>query len=351
MIAESELVEKRMKNKFFKIKNRFVGDKKKVFIVAEIGINHDGNLKKCLKIINQAAKAGADSVKIQTNEVDESYMQNTESYKTFKNKNFSNSELLKLKKYSEKLGVIFFSTPGDIKSLNRLIKIKVPAIKISSGLATNLPLIGESLKKKIPTIISTGFSTKKDLNDLKKFISKFNFKKVAILKCTANYPANPGDLDLNSIDFLKKKFNLPIGYSDHSLGDLAPVIAVSCGAVIIEKHFTLNKSQKGVDHKISLEPKEFELMVKKIRTTERMLGHNTLKIRSEMKKKRKNFLRYLTVKKEIKKGDRFSYDNIGFMRHNKGKLGLEPAYFFDLKNKKSNVNMKKGQIFKKKILQ
>ena len=86
-----------MKNKFFKIKNRFVGDKKKVFIIAEIGINHDGNLKKCLKMINQAAKAGADSVKIQTNEVDESYMQNTESYKMFKNKNFSNSELLKLK--------------------------------------------------------------------------------------------------------------------------------------------------------------------------------------------------------------------------------------------------------------
>lgn len=339
-----------MENKFFKIKNKFVGDKKRVFIVAEIGINHDGNFKKCLKMIKQAAKAGADSVKIQTNEVEESYMQNTESYKTFKNKNFSNSELLKLKKYSEKLGVIFFSTPDDIKSLNRLIKIKVPAIKISSGLATNLPLIGESLKKKIPTIISTGFSTKKDLNDLKKFISKFNFRKVAILKCTANYPANPGDLDLNSIDFLKKKFNLPIGYSDHSLGDLAPLIAVSCGAVIIEKHFTLNKSQKGADHKISLEPKEFELMVKKIRTAERMLGQKVFNIKSKIEKKRKLFIRRLTTRKDIKKGDILSLKNIGFMRHNKGQIGLEPTCFFALKNKKSKFNMKKGQIFTKKFL-
>ena len=114
-----------MKKNFFKIKNRFVGDKKKVFIIAEIGINHDGSFKKCLKMIKKAAKAGADSVKIQTNEIEESYMQNSASYKTFKNKNFSNKELLKLKKYSERLGVVFFSTPGDIKSLNRLVKIKI----------------------------------------------------------------------------------------------------------------------------------------------------------------------------------------------------------------------------------
>ena len=339
-----------MKSKFFKIKNKFVGDRKQVFIIAEIGINHDGNLKKCLKMIKEAAKAGADSVKIQTNEVEESYMQNTVSYKAFKNKNFSNEELLKLKKYSEKLGIIFFSTPGDIKSLNRLVKIKIPAIKISSGLATNLPLIGESLKKKIPTIISTGFSTKKDLNDLKKFISNFNFRKVAILKCTSNYPADPGDLDLNSLDFLKKKFNLPIGYSDHSLGDLAPVIAVSCGAVIIEKHFTLNKSQKGADHKISLEPKEFGLMVKKIRTTERMLGQKVFNIKSKIEKKRKFFIRRLTTRKDIKKGDILSLKNIGFMRHGKGRLGLEPSHFFALKNKKSKFNIKKGQIFTKKFL-
>jgi sialic acid synthase SpsE len=339
-----------MKDNYFKVGNKFLGNSKKVFIIAELGINHGGSLKKCMKMIKEASLSGADSVKIQTNDVDESYMKGTFSYKEFKNKNFSDKELTKLKKYSKKLGLIFFSTPGDVKSLIRLVKIKIPAIKISSGLATNLPLIGEAIKKKIPTIISTGFSTKLDLNRLKKFINKFSFKKIAILKCTANYPANPSDLDLKSIKFLKKMFNLPIGYSDHTIGDLAPIVAVSCGAKIIEKHFTLNKKEKGADHKISLEPKEFKLMVEKIKITEKMFGDNNFKERKEMKKKRKYYLRRLTVKKEIKKGDIFSFDNIGFMRHNKGEVGLDPVYFFNIKGKKSKSEIKKYQIFKKKYL-
>ena len=242
-------------------------------------------------------------------------------------KNFSDKELLKLKRYSESLGVIFFSSPGDIKSLKRLIRIKIPVIKISSGLATNLPLIGEVIRRKIPIIISTGFSDKKDLDDLKKFIDKFNFRKIAILKCTSIYPASSSELDLNSIKFLKEKFNLPVGYSDHSMGDLATVVAVSCGATIIEKHFTLNKLQKGADHKISLEPKEFINMVNKIRTTEEMLGKKVFRI-----------------------GDVLSLDNIGFFRHNRKKSGLEPKYFFHLKSKKSKANFRKNQIISKKIL-
>ena len=340
-----------MKNRFFRIGRKYIGKNKKVFIIAEIGINHGGDFKKCIKMINAAAKAGADSVKIQTSDVNESYMQNTQSYKEFKNKNFSNNELSKLKKYSENLGVIFFSTPGDIKSLMRLIKIKVPAIKISSGLATNLPLIGEAIKSKLPIIISTGLSIKKDLDDLKRFIKRHKYKKIAILKCTSQYPASPAELDLRAINFLKKKFNLPIGFSDHTTDDLAAVIAVANGAKIIEKHFTLNKYQKGADHKISLEPKEFKIMVKKIRVAEKMLGSKTFEIRENTKKKRKIYLRYLTAKKEIKKGDVFSLDNIGFFRHNKSKTGLDPKYFFSLDNTKSKINMKKGQIFSKRHLQ
>ena len=339
-----------MKNKFFKVGKKYIGENKKIFIIAEIGINHGGNFKKCIKMINAAARSGADSVKIQTNDVNESYAPRTASYKEFKFKNFSDKELLKLKRYSESLGVIFFSSPGDIKSLKRLIRIKIPVIKISSGLATNLPLIGEVIRRKTPIIISTGFSDKKDLDDLKKFIDKFNFRKIAILKCTSIYPASSSELDLNSIKFLKEKFNLPVGYSDHSMGDLATVVAVSCGATIIEKHFTLNKLQKGADHKISLEPKEFINMVNKIRTTEEMLGKKVFRINDESKKKRNMYLRYLTAKKNIKKGDVLSLDNIGFFRHNRKKSGLEPKYFFHLKSKKSKANFRKNQIISKKIL-
>jgi len=339
-----------MKNKFFKIGKKYIGENRAVFIIAELGINHGGSFKKCIKMIYAAAKAGADSVKIQTNDVNESYSIKSRSYKEFKSKNFSDKELLKLKKYSESLGVMFFSSPGDIKSLERLTKIKVPIIKISSGLATNLPLIGEVIRKKIPIIISTGFSDKKDLSDLKKFINKFKFRKIAILKCTSLYPAKANELNLNSVKFLKEKFNLPIGYSDHSIGDLAAIAAVSHGAAIIEKHFTLNKFQKGADHKISLEPKEFKLMVKKIRAVEKMLGHHMYKINSKVKKKRNLFLRLITARKKIKKGDKLSLDNIGFIRHAKGNLGLEPKYFFNLRNKRSKVNMNKGQVFTKRYL-
>ena len=152
-----------MKNNFFKIGKKYIGENKKVFIIAEIGINHSGDFKKCKKMITAAAKSGADAVKIQTIDVDESYMKNTQSYKEFKNKNFSNKELIQLKRYSSSLGVIFFSTPGDIKSLIRLAKVKVPAIKISSGLATNLPLIGETIKKKYQQLFQPVFQTLKIL--------------------------------------------------------------------------------------------------------------------------------------------------------------------------------------------
>ena len=339
-----------MQNNFFKVGKKYIGESKKVFIIAEIGINHGGSFIRCLKMIKAAAKAGADSVKIQTSDINESYMKNTDSYKEFKNKNFSDNELLKLKRFSEKLGIVFFSTPGDIKSLMRLIKIKIKAVKISSGLATNFPLISESIKRKIPTIISTGFSTKKDLYELKKFIKKFKYNKIVILKCTSQYPANPIDLNLNAIKFIKKTFNLPVGYSDHTVDDTAPIIAVAKGAKVIEKHFTLNKDQKGADHKISLEPREFNIMVEKIRTAEKMLGSRTINLNKEIKKKRNMYLRFLTAKKEIKKGDIFTLENIGFFRHNKKEKGLEPKYFFKIKNKKSKKKIIKGKTLNKKHL-
>ena len=277
------------KRTFFKVKNFTIGKPGKVFVIAEIGINHNGDFAKCKRLIFAASKAGADAAKIQTIDVDESYTENSQSYKVFKNKNFSNNELIKLKNYANSLGIVFFSTPGDLKSLIRLIKIKMPIIKISSGLATNFPLIAEVLKKKIPIIISTGFSTKNNLKDLKKFLKRFKSKKIVLLKCTSNYPAHPNSIDLNSIKFLKNEFDLPVGYSDHTLGDVAPIVAVSLGATVIEKHFTLNKHQKDGDHKISLEPKGFKVMVKKIRLTEKMLGKGIFELNKEIKKKKKCF--------------------------------------------------------------
>ena len=177
---------------------------KKTFIIAEIGINHEGSIIKCKKLIKNAAKAGADAIKLQTVNVNESYDINTSSYNTFIQKDFSNKEMKELKKFSEKNKVLFFSTPGDISSLHRLIKIGVKFIKFSSGLMNHYPLIKEAAKFKKSLIISTGLSTQRDLIELKNFLKKSKINNYAILKCTSQYPAQSENLNLKSLTYLKK---------------------------------------------------------------------------------------------------------------------------------------------------
>ena len=330
----------------FKISNSLLGDRAKVFIIAEIGINHGGSLNKCLEMIKLAAKSGANAVKIQTVNPEESYLNTTKSFREFKSKNFSDNQIKKIIKLSKKLKIIFFSTPGDYTSLQRLINLKVPVIKVSSGLSNNYPLIREIIIKKIPLIISTGLSEKKDLIELKNYLNKFRFKKISILKCTSKYPLPIDEIDMNNIKHFKKIFNFPIGYSDHSISLLTPAIAVSKGAKIIEKHFTLNNKLKGADHKISLEPNQFKKMVENIRETEKILGSSKLKLLKELKKNKKKFQRVLAAKTNINLGEQITLKNIKFIR-NLNHLGRNPKYFFKLENKKSRKRILKNQIINK----
>ena len=330
----------------FKISNFLLGDRAKVFIIAEIGINHGGSLNKCLEMIKLAAKSGANAVKIQTVNPEESYLNTTKSFREFKSKNFSDNQIKKIIKLSKKLKIIFFSTPGDYTSLQRLINLKVPVIKVSSGLSNNYPLIREIIIKKIPLIISTGLSEKKDLIELKNYLNKFRFKKISILKCTSKYPLPIDEIDMNNIKHFKKIFNFPIGYSDHSISLLTPAIAVSKGAKIIEKHFTLNSKLKGADHKISLEPNQFKKMVENIRETEKILGSSKLKLLKELKKNKKKFQRVLAAKTNINLGEKITLKNIKFIR-NLNHLGRNPKYFFKLENKKSSKIILKNQIINK----
>jgi len=331
----------------FKIENKFIGEGYPTFIIAEIGINHNGDFMICKKMIKSAYESGANGVKIQTVDESSSYIEGTKSYDLFKNKDFTDKELLKLRNYSKKLGVIFFSTPGDIKSFKRLLRIKTSILKISSGLSSNYPLIRQILKSKTPLIISTGMSTIKDIKELNQYIKKFRFKKIAIMKCTSQYPAQPENLNLKSINYMKKISQFPIGYSDHAMGDTAVVVAVANGASLIEKHFTLNKKLKGADHFISLEPKEFKEMVRKIRITEKALGEKNFNLNKKIKKNKNIFSRHLTAIKDINVGDRLNLSNIGFMRHKTVNSSLPPNYFFKIENKRSKYFFKKGQLIKK----
>ncbi len=331
--------------KLLRIRNFNIGEGNKTFVIAEIGINHHGNFEKCKKLIKAASKCGADAAKIQLVSVYESYEKKTTSFNEFKDKNFSDDQLRELKKYAEKNNILFFATPGDISSLKRLLKLKFEVIKISSGLSNNFPLIREGIKSKKILIISTGMSNKTDLMELRSFLNKFKFKKVVILKCVSNYPTLQDDVNLNSILFLKRIFNLNVGYSDHTLGDIAVLSAVSLGACVIEKHFTLNKRLKGADHKISMEPKEFKDLIKKIRTIERIKGKQDKIISKDLLNSRWKNFRYLVSKNDIRKGEKFSLKNIIFKRQKKT-AGLLPKVFFKIEGKKAKTKIKKNRLIK-----
>jgi len=337
-----------MKVKTFKVDNFTIGKPRTVFLVAEIGINHNGKFDLCKKMIVAAARSGANAIKLQTIDPQESYLKNTPSYKEFLNKNINDEELYKLKEITEKLGMIFFSTPGDFKSLERLKKIGVKLIKISSGLLTNIPLIEQVSRFKIPMIISTGMAYEKEIKESVKSAKKFGNKGVGILKCTSLYPAPDKTINLNGIKALRDKLKIPVGYSDHTLDDLTVCAAVSLGATIIEKHFTLNKKLLNADHKISMEPSDFLIMSKKIKRIIEILGTNKLIPSLAEKKKRYRTHRYIVAKNKIFKGIKISIKDIAFKRSIKKIKKIEPKDYKKVIGKISKVDIDTDIILNKK---
>lgn len=322
----------------FKIDNHKIGGSK-VFIIAEIGINHKGSLKTCKKLILKAKKIGADAVKLQICDPDYSYNKNTLSYKIF-NKNLLSYEKLKIvKDYAKKNKISLFATPGDFQSLNIVKKLNLPAIKISSGLLTNEALIKEACKLKKPIIFSTGMAYMAEIKKISSIIKSFKVKN-AILKCTSLYPCPPKDINLKSIKLLIKKFpKTVIGYSDHTKGVDACIAAVAFGARIIEKHLTLSDNLKVPDKKVSCNPKEFKTLVDKIRYLEKIIGKENLFPSIAEIKKRKINHRSITSVRKIFKGDKFNKDNIALKRSLERKKGLHPKFFFKILGKKSKKNI------------
>ena len=327
---------------FIKVKNHVIG-KNKTFIIAEIGINHNGKLSVAKALIDAAKKSGADAAKIQIINPDDSYDKNTKSYKIFKKNLLTYSELKKLSEYSKKRGLLLFATPGDFSSLEIIKKLKFPLIKISSGLLTNIPLIAEAAKLKKPLIISTGFANLNEINEAVKTIKKYH-NRIGILRCTSIYPAKNEYLNLSSINTLKKNFKYVIGYSDHSLGDLACITAVSLGSKIIEKHFTLNKKQSSADHRLSMNPAEFKLMVKKIRIVEKSLGNKNVFPTQIEEKIKKFYHRTIIASETIFRNQKISKKNISLKRTNKRGKRMHPREYFNIIKKKSKKKINKGEL-------
>ncbi len=331
----------------FFIKNKKISENSPVYIIAEVGINHNGSKAKCMKLIKQAHKSGADAVKLQIANPDLSYSKKHASYKEFKDKFLSDKCLKELIKYANSLGVALFATPGDFESLSRVCRLKMPAIKISSGLLTNLPLISEAAKKKVPIILSSGMAYLSEISEAVNTCRKYQ-SNIAVLKCTSIYPAPITKLNLNGINKLKNIFKIPVGYSDHAIGIKPSIYSVAMGAKIVEKHFTLNKRQKGADHKISIEPKEFKEMVGLIRELEKIMGNDKLQPSKEEVISRNHYHRKIVARTLIKKGEKITKNNICLRRSYSKNKCIPLKYFFKIIGKKAAKNIKSEKILSMK---
>lgn len=353
---------------------------KKTLIIAEAGVNHNGSTKTALELVKVAADAGADIVKFQTfkaNRLANSTVGMADYQQTNTGKNQSQFEMLKqleltsdmhfeIEKACRSHGIQFMSTPFDEESLHFLVNtMKMETIKIPSGEITNGPFLLAIARCKKNIILSTGMSS---LGDVEQALQVLAFglgspdgtptpqsllaayrsnegqsllkKHVSLLHCTTEYPAPVDEINLRAMNTLGQAFDLPYGYSDHSLGFHIPVAALAMGATIIEKHFTLDKTLPGPDHKASLEPDELKQMITSLREVERALG-SSRKIVVPSEEKNRNIARKVVVaKNEIRAGDTLSLSNLDVLRAGEG---LSPMKIWSLIGNTANRTYRAGE--------
>ena len=329
-----------------------------LIIIAEAGVNHNGSLKNALKLVDAAAKSKADFVKFQTY-ITEDLVQRSLSCADYQKRNSTfDNQFKMLKKYELKIQdfkiilkrckkrkIKFLSSPFDLESINTLKKLKVETIKIPSGEITNIPYLQKigKLRKKI--ILSTGMANVNEISNAIKILIKSgtNRKNISILHCNTEYPVLLDRTNLNSIKYLRKRCKLDVGFSDHTNGFEAGLIAVGLGIKIIEKHFTLSKKMKGPDHKASLDVKEMVNFVKILRSAFKSLGSETKKPSRIELANSKYIRKKIIAKNTIFKGQKFSENNLTTKRSN---TGIPSSNWKKVIGKISNFNFKKDQIIK-----
>ncbi len=327
------------------------------YIIAEMSANHCGDIKLAKKIIEEAKNIGADAVKIQTYTADTLTIDHKEEYFKIKGGTLWDDKYLydlykeaytpwewqgELKKYADSIGIDFFSTPFDKTSVDFLESINVSKYKIASFEAVDYPLIEYTASKKKPMLISVGISSLEEINDIVDICHSVGNNDITLLKCTSAYPAKLENMNLLTIKDMIDKFSkkgVNIGLSDHSMNIETVVAAVSLGATVIEKHFTLDRDLGGPDAGFSLNTEEFSQMVLAVRNTERILG----KVDYSINENNRKFARSLFVVKDIKKGELLTEDNIRSIRPANG---LHTKYYKEVLNKKSNKNLDFGTPLK-----
>lgn len=326
-----------------KIAEKQIGKKYPVFVVAEAGINHNGNVKIAKNMISSAKDCGADAIKFQTFRAGDLASKKSKFFKIFKKVEIDYTHLGELSDHAKKERIIFFSTPFSEEAVDVLADLHVPAFKIASGDITHIPLIKKAASKKKPIIISTGMSNFAEIDFAVKAIKSERNNKIIIMHSVTSYPTPSSDANLRAINTLQCRYKYPIGYSDNGAGILVPIIAVSLGARIIEKHFTLSKKMNGPDHSFSADPNELSLLVKKIRETEIILGDGKKNPQPSELQNIQHARRSIITLVDIKKGDKLTYSNIAIKRPG---IGIMPLNFHKVIGASAKRNIKIDQPIK-----
>jgi N,N'-diacetyllegionaminate synthase len=321
-------------------------EKAKTLIIAEAGDNHNGDIDLAFKLIDVAVEAKADYVKFQTFKTESiisKFAEMAEYQKKNTGINESQFDMVKklelpfnafkeLKEYAKTKGIGFMSSPFDIESIDYLASIDVDIFKIPSGEITNLPYLETLASYNKPIILSTGMCEIDEIRSAIEIIKMRGNNKISLLHCNTEYPTPFEDVNLNAMITLKETFDVPVGYSDHTLGIEVPIAAVSLGATIIEKHYTIDKDMQGPDHKASLDPAELKEMVRTIRNVEKILGDG---IKRPSKSEIPNIIiarKSIVASKDIKAGELFTKDNLAVKRPGDG---VSPMKWYEVIGKEA----------------
>jgi pseudaminic acid synthase len=349
-----------MFTKKIKIQNRTISEHHRPLVIVEVSANHKNSLKNTFAIIEKAAEIGAEAIKFQTFDTNEMTLDSKNKFfmlkKQFKNNKWNERSLYDLykeahfpydwhKKVFEKakdLGLICLSSVFDLKSVDFLEKLNVPAYKIASLESMHFPLIERVCQTGKPIIISTGTLDEKEIVSLINFLKQKKCKKFILLHCVTEYPANPENLNLKFIEYLNKKFNCLVGFSDHTQGIGSAICSVGFGSSVIEKHFKLNNRSEVLDKEFSLDPAQMQTLIKESEIAWKSIGNKHKKL-SKNEKVYKKFRRSIFACNNIKKDEIFSEQNIKIVRP---AGGLEPKFYKKILGKKS----KKAYKFAEPIL-
>jgi N,N'-diacetyllegionaminate synthase len=324
--------------KIIKLGNIEIGKNKKTFFIAEAGINHNGKIRIAKQMVREAAIAGADAIKFQTFKTEKFYAKNSKGFDFFKKYELTENNFGELKDEAVKNNILFSSTPLDFESFDLLEKIKTPFYKIASSDLTFLPLIEKVSKTKKPIIISTGMGTNFEIQNALNIARKSGSKKIILMHSVSSYPTPVIETNLNSIILMAKKFKVPIGYSDNGDESFIPILASLLGAVVIEKHFTLNSKLKGADHKMSIEPNSMKQLIYNLKNLNKILGNGKKTIQPSVKNIVDLARRGVYSSKDLEKNHIIDKNDIIFLRPgNKSK-----PKFNGIIGKKLTKNIKKG---------